>query len=136
MHYLLNFMLLFWISCHIFAVGYFDLPGASAATLKPFRFSILSDILSSDKVGRTSPCGSHLWDRYSKRCRRLICARPGYKIKNGICVPEWQYRSNYFIASKTNLYAYVLHKIIFHYPEATATTIQVNPVILEFYFFF
>lgn len=77
-------------------MGSFGFPDASAAALKPFSFAILTDIRPSDnvkvdkvKVDETQQCGDgHLWDPYTKLCRRLICALPGYKIKNGKCVPE------------------------------------------------
>lgn len=56
-----------------------------------FSFTHLLDInkAGGDRVGMTQRCDAdHIWDSYAKRCRRLTCAVPGYKIRNGKCEPH------------------------------------------------
>lgn len=55
---------------------------------KPFSFTHLLDINRSDgeKVGKIERCdGSSVWDPFFKKCRKLICALPGYTVKDGKC---------------------------------------------------
>ena len=58
---------------------------------KVFSFSYLLDINPSDGelVGKIQKCPSdQIWDPFTEKCRKLSCALPGYKVKNGKCVQE------------------------------------------------
>lgn len=53
-----------------------------------FSFTHLLDInpSSGDRVGKIQMCNDNfLWDPYRKRCRKLMCALPGFVVRNGKC---------------------------------------------------
>jgi len=55
-----------------------------------FSFKHLLNINDSDgdKVGDDGKCESdHVWDPYSKKCRKKTCAVPGYVLQDDKCVP-------------------------------------------------
>lgn len=60
--------------------------------VKPsFSFALLLDINRSDGelVGLKKLCeDDQTWDPFFKKCRSLVCAIPGYVVKNGRCVPN------------------------------------------------
>lgn len=56
-----------------------------------FSFVYLLDINRSDGelVGMIKKCSDdHVWDHFTNKCRKLTCALPEYKIKNGKCIKD------------------------------------------------
>lgn len=57
---------------------------------RPFSFSGLLGIVPMEEAAaiKQNCPNDHTWDPFHKRCRKLACSLPGYKVSNGRCVKE------------------------------------------------